>query len=346
MGFDIEVSEEEQRPLRTDPKSGIELKDELSGELTVNTKLNTNTGDNVQSVPVGGALSKPAAYWKNLSLAMVLDEILFPDILPTYELPVLTLSSPNNLLREVGETINHTFEIRGYKNDAGGFTGMQLDRNFDGIWSGAFTTTPIADVPDQFDYANPNNPNFMYSKNYNESYVLPKGNTFWRAYATYQNGLVKLDNKGIVDARPLEILNINAGQLGSTFTSNVVTVTAIYPVFWGVSTSLLTAADIEILIENGSTNKLFIEEAEDISIEFEAAGQYLWFAYWQGLATKNKWFVNSFNTGNIGAGSNLFGAPTVRDINSPQGLWSNVDFKIHVSNYPTTTYGVMELRNS
>lgn len=346
MGWDIEVPDEDQRPLITDPESGIELRPEINGDLTVNTILNVVTGDGVDSVPVGGAISKPASYWKSLSLAKILDEILFPDILPTYTIPLLTLTTVPVGLKEVGESVNQVFNIRGYKNDGGSVVGMQLDRNFVGIWTGAFTTNFTADVPDQFGYADPNNPNLIYGKDYSENYVLPKGDTLWRAYATYQNGLPKLNNKGVVDSRPLAVLNANAPQLGSTVSSNAITVTADYPIFWGVSASPLTAAAIEAIIEAGTANKVLVNAADTISITYAASGQYLWFAYWAGYTTKTKWYVNGFNNGTIGGSSNLFGNEQTRNLNSPSGLWTGIDFKIHISNYPTTTQGVMELRNT
>ncbi len=345
MGFDIEISGEEQRPLRTDPKSGIDLIEELSGDLTVNTKLNSDTGDNVQSVPVGGAESKPAAYWKNLSLAMVLDEILFPDIMPTYIIPELTLASPTIPLKEVGETVNQVFQIRGYKNDAGLFSDLKLERNNSVIWDDVFTTTPISDIPDQFDYANPNNPNFMYSKDYTDSFVLPKGLTTWQAIGTYGAGIAKQNNKNITDVSTEAVRSVNAPQSGSTFGSNIISAIADYPIFWGISNSLLSAADIETLIEAGNATKVLVSADGTIPISFNAAGQYLWFAHWAGYTTKSKWWVNDFNTGVIGGSNNLFGSPITRIVTSPTGLWSNIDFKIYVSKYPTTTSGVMELRN-
>lgn len=346
MGFDIEVPGEEQRPLRTDLQSGIELIEELSGDLTVNTKLNTNTGDNVDSVPVGGAISKPAAYWKNLSLAKVLDEILFPDIMPTYTIPEIVLTTSSLPLKEVGESVSQVFQIRGYKNDAGAFSDLKLERNDSVIWDGAFSTVPISDIPDQFDYANPNNPNYMYSYDYSESHVLTKGLTTWRAFGTYGNGLPKQNNKNITDIRAMAVRSVNAPQLSSTFGSNIISVTADYPIFWGLSASPLSAAAIEAIIEAGTANKVLVSAADSIAITYAASGQYLWFAHWAGYTTKTKWYVNAFNTGNIGGSTNLFGDATTRIVTSPTGLWTDVDFKIHVSNYPTTTYGVMELRNA
>lgn len=346
MGFDIEVPGEEQRPLRTDPRSGIDLIEELSGDLTVNTKLNSDTGDNVDSIPVGGAISKPAAYWKNLSLAMVLDEILFPDVLPTYTVPVLTLNTAAVALKEVGESINQVFEIRGYKNDAGIFTDLTLQRLGGTIWDDVFTTISITDIPDQFDYANPNNPNFGYVKDYTESHVLTKGVTTWQAFGVYSNGLAKQNNKNVTDIRAFAVRNVNAPQLGSSIGSNVISVTADYPIFWGLSASPLTAAAIEAIIEAGTANKVLVNAADTISITYAASGQYLWVAYWAGYTTKTKWYVNGFNNGVIGGASNLFGDQETRNLNSPTGLWTGIDFKIHVSNYPTTTQGVMELRNT
>jgi hypothetical protein len=52
------------------------------------------------------------------------------------------------------------------------------------------------------------------------------------------------------------------------------------------------------------------------------------------------------NSGGIGGSGNLFGSPIIQSVTSPSSYWSSINFDIYISNYQTTTTGVMQLRNS
>ena len=124
-------------------------------------------------------------------------------------------------------------------------------------------------------------------------------------------------------------------------TSSLYTVTSIYPFFYGVSVSAPTPN--QALINSGT--KVVSSSNGTISVTFGASLQYLWFAIPQTSTDKTKWFVDALNNGNIGTGSDLFNNDTITPINSPTALWSGINYRIYISNYATTTSGVMQLQN-
>ena len=63
---------------------------------------------------------------------------------------------------------------------------------------------------------------------------------------------------------------------------------------------------------------------------------------------KNKvYYVNDLNKANFGP-SGLFNTYTTGSIDSPDGYWNNVSYKIYIGNYQTdtTSFGQMQLRTS
>lgn len=126
------------------------------------------------------------------------------------------------------------------------------------------------------------------------------------------------------------------------FNSSNYTVNSIYPIFFGISNSVPTAN--QALIDSGT--KQVVQSTGNLNITFGASGQYLWFAHPASNTTKTKWYVNALNNGNIGTISDLFNAPTSVSIDSPTVMWNGIAYKIYISNFPTTTAGNMELKNS
>jgi hypothetical protein len=124
-------------------------------------------------------------------------------------------------------------------------------------------------------------------------------------------------------------------------TSGLFTVSSIYPVFYGVSVSAPTAN--QALVNSGT--KSVVNSTGTVNITFGASLQFLWFAIPQSSTDKTKWFVDSLNNGNIGTGADLFNNDTIVTIDSPTALWTGVNYRIYISNYATTTSGVMQLQN-
>lgn len=129
---------------------------------------------------------------------------------------------------------------------------------------------------------------------------------------------------------------------GTPFNSNLFSIQFLYPYFYGVSNTIPSVSQSTI----NSGTKVVASSNSTINITFNATVQYLWFAIPTTSTAKTRWFVDTLNQGNIGTPTDLFGAPTVFNINSPTGLWSNVSYRMYISNFQTTTNGVMQLRNS
>lgn len=124
------------------------------------------------------------------------------------------------------------------------------------------------------------------------------------------------------------------------FTSNNFTVNSIYSFFFGISNTVPTAN--QALINSGI--KSVAQSTGTLNVTFGANNQYLWFAHPASNTTKTKWFVNALNNGNIGTISDLFNAPI--NVSITTVLWVGVLYKVYISNFPTTTTGNMELKNS
>jgi len=286
------------------------------------------------------------------------NDLLFPTVNPTYTIPTISIGGVGNSTREVGTTLSLSITASATKNDSGNFTQLRVLRDGSALVTDTtMTISSATDVPDQFGYSNPNNPNSGFTLNsspYSESYTVPapggsstSTSTQYRVDGNYDAGLAKNDNKGSVDTRTPVVRSVNAPQAASNnFQSSQYTYTGIYPYFWGVSTTQPTASDIVDEITGGTANKVLSSASSTITITFGASSQYLWFAHFTNYTNKTVWYVDALNSGSIGGGTNLFGTPTTNSVNSPDGYWSGINFEIYISNYQTSTTGSMQLRNS
>lgn len=329
---------------------GVEASfNDTSKELSLSTKYNTSIGDNVQSVAVGGAAAAPASDWKEKTIIQALDTILFPTLLPTYTIPTITLTGNQNGQKEVGEVINQVLTLNGNKNDAGAFTSLTIKRTSTGNDLGTTTSptiTALANVADQFGYSNPNNPNQRFTYIFTDTYTLPYGNTTWKGSGTYNDGLPKKDNKGIDDSRNFALRTTSAPQSAGTIETSALTITAIYPYYWGVSSSQPTESSIATLIENGdsSVNRVLANSSGTITIAPNASSQYIWFAHASVYTPKTKWFNTTLNQGNIDSGEFIL-SPVTQSITAANNIWTNIPFEVYISGYATSTSGNYEFRN-
>lgn len=286
------------------------------------------------------------------------NDLLFPTVNPTYTIPTISIGGVSNSTREVGTTLSLSITASATKNDAGDFTQLRVLRDGSALVTDTtMTISSASDIPDQFGYSDPNNPNSGFTLNsspYSESYTVPapggsstSTSTQYRVDGNYDAGLAKNDNKGNTDTRTPAVRSANAPQASSNnFQSSQYTYTGIYPYFWGVSTSQPSDVDIVNAITGGTANKVLSSAANTITITFGASSQYLWFAHFTNYTNKTVWYVDALNSGSIGGPTNLFGTPTTNSVNSPDGYWSGINFEIYISNYQTSTTGSMQLRNS
>jgi hypothetical protein len=286
------------------------------------------------------------------------NDLLFPTVNPTYTIPTISIGGVSSSTREVGTTLSLSITASATKNDAGDFTQLRVLRDGSALVTDTtMTISSASDVPDQFGYSNPNNPNSGFTLNsspYSESYTVPSPvgsststSTQYRVDGNYNAGQAKNDNKGNVDTRSPAVRSSNAPQSASNnYLSTQYTYTGIYPYFWGVSTTQPSASDIVNQITGGTANKVLSSASSTITITFGASSQYLWFAHFSNYTNKTVWYVDALNSGSIGGGTNLFGTPTTNSVDSPDGYWSGINFEIYISNYQTSTSGSMQLRNS
>jgi hypothetical protein len=310
------------------------------------TLYNTLVPDTQLSVEVGGAAPAPASEWKSLTLIEVLNRILFPTLFPTYTLPAISFETSESGVKEIGSTISQVLSITGTKNDAGAFSSLSFYKNSSKI-SESTSLTPVGTtaIPSQFGFADPNNPNYTYTYQYTNSLSVTPGDTSWYGTGVYGAGLPKPESSGTLDTRAAQILSIDAPQSAYYLSSSPITVQGIYPYFWGKSSTPVSDDDIATAISTGVANKVVTSAAGSVPATFNADAEYIWFAIQGSYTTKTKWFNTSLNQGDISPTGFIL-PPVTKLVNSPDGYWSGIQYKIYKSAYATTTSGSIELRNS
>jgi hypothetical protein len=307
--------------------------------------------NDVGGLPSGTAVSDLTGY----TFVQMFNDILFPTVYPTYTIPTITLQGLNSGTHEVGSTVAIDINAYGVKNDAGIYSTLYVRENSSVVLTdNSPTTSSVTNLSPQFGFTNRNNPNSGFTSFiYSDTLTVPApsvGNTSTTTYdaqGDYLSGNTLYNNKGVLDDRVYDVRESDAPQSGSNgFTSSPPkTITGIYPYFWGVSSTEPTASSIASTISSGGANKVLSQANGTISITFNATEEYLWFAHLGNYTTKTKWYVAEDNKGNIGGTSDLFGAVSTTSVNSPETYWSGINFKVYISNYPTTTEGEMDLLN-
>jgi hypothetical protein len=148
----------------------------------------------------------------------------------------------------------------------------------------------------------------------------------WTNTVTYLSGATPVyDSKGAI-LQPALIS-------GTTTPAQSVSITGIYPYFWGISNTTPVAG--QLLINSGT--KVLATSSGPVTVTFNASDKYLWLAIPTG-ANKIKWQgSNSLsNTETIPGG--LFPAKTNATVNSPTSLWSSQVYDFYISSYKTNTY--------
>jgi hypothetical protein len=327
--------------LTAEPNVGLEIN---SGTIT--TVYNTLISDDVQSIAVGGATAQPASTWKSKNIVEVLDTILFPDVAPTYTVPTISISGSQSGIKEIGSTLSQSLTLIAVENDAGVFTGLTITRSGTSIANSANPTgTTTTSIASQFGYTDPNNPNYSYTLSATDSVTVVNGSTSWSGTGTYSAGLPKQNNKGVTDTRTATVRSTSAPQSASSISASTITVTGIYPYFWGKSSTQPSASSIAAAILAGTTNKVLTAANGTVTVTYGAVGEYVWLAHAASYTAKTVWYNTELNRGNIGAG-NFILAPVTQAVSSPDTYWSTVNFSIYISDGATTTNGALEFRNS
>ena len=335
------------------PNTGLKYT-ALSAQTIYNTTIDVNL---VTPITVGGIpAGTSAGSLTGKSFVDLFDDLLFPTVQPTYTIPTIIITSPIGLTQEVGVTITPVLTLDGIKNDAGQFTLLNIYRNsvqIDTTISPAITLQ--TNIAAQFGYADENNPNYKYTLVKTDTgLIIPPtvsispSLTIYNGIGSYNSGTFKKNNKGIYDIRPAQVRSVSASQNSSTgFVSNNIIINGWYPYFYGKTSTVKTFSDIVSIIQSGvGYTKVVANGDGTLNMSFNAVAEWPWFVVFSPFANKIKWqdSTNPLNNGNIGLVlTDLFSAPTTLSVNSPDGLWSGINFKIYVAQ-KITTLGTCDIR--
>lgn len=227
---------------------------------------------------------------------------------PNYVAPTsLLTSTPSTNGLEIGQSVNVDLNLGFTQNNAGAETSRTINKNGSPL-GGTTDTITISSTP-----------------------VVYQGNI------VYGQGAVLNNVAGIPD--PLG--RINAGNVDS----NPVSYSGIYPWFWLKSSSPISAADMQAAIAAGTATKVIGSSANDLNVPYAPNGEYLAVAYPATSTTKTRWRVTDLSQGNVPGG--VFSGQTTLPVNSPEGRWSGINFKIHTTPLLTNPSApIIQLRNS
>lgn len=290
-----------------------------------------NTGYNCYSptsVSVGGILSNTNISGKNTF--ELFENILSPVLNPELSNPFTSV----DVIVE-GHEGEHTFEI-GYNLDNATVVTC-LNRGcinpkynavcdkrsgapYDYVYSGNIINGIFCNTMDAYDIRDIS------------GYEIIEGEQSIDTCVCYLSGPQPYNNRGVVYNTPL--------PLGITPKSSVV-LCGILPWYWGISDS--PNVDGRCVSSYGycGVGGKCVEEVKNntICVDFQPHQlndpKYLWFAIPNCAENRSRWFVSENNCGNIGAVSDLFSSAYVCKVDSYEGYWTECDYKIYVSHYPT-----------
>jgi hypothetical protein len=225
---------------------------------------------------------------------------------PTYTQPTSSINNVTNTY-EIGTTQSISITQTFIQNDAGVKISEIINKNNIGVSTGS-----------------------TYSENL---IIVPT--TIYNGSVTYSAGTCKVNNIGVVDC-------IGRIQSGTT-NSSTRTVSGIYPVYYLKSNSPITGVDMQNAINNGTANKIVVNSTGTISLPFNLSSEYMAIAYPSTSTTKTVYYVSVLDTGPI---SGVFPNFSVLNVNSSNGYWTNISYKIHTSNLLNNSASVIELRNN
>jgi hypothetical protein len=301
----------------------------------------TQSGDNVviySSGSTGGGvynLSSPAAITVGGITAgtpltgktsfQLFEELLVPALPPAVSAPSNTFAktSPSGSQFEVGQTIGLTF-------------GATFSRGLiNPLYFGTppYVSVPRSGLPTFYNYTGTGLPaspvssgGLLTNTQTVPSYGVLAGSQSWSGTVTYASGATAVyDSKGTI---------LQPALPSGTTSAQSVSVTGIYPYFWGISDTAPVAG--QLLINSGT--KVVATSSGPVTVTYNASDKYLWLAIPTG-ANKIRWTGSNSPTNTEVIPGGLFPAKiTQTGINSPTSLWSGQSYDFYISNYKTSTY--------
>ena len=171
--------------------------------------------------------------------------------------------------------------------------------------------------------------------------VVVSGSNNWSVLVNHDAGTGDyFDNKGNPET------NLDASRVSGTVSDNSSSpnITGVYPYFYLKSASPITASSMATAIANGTATKVVASSTGTLNIPYNVSSQYLAVAYPSTSTTKTAYYVTALDNGAITV---VFDAVTTQSVNSPDGYWSGVNYKIHTSKSALTNSNpTIQLRNS
>jgi len=259
--------------------------------------------------------------------------------LASYTPPEISISASNYYL-EVGSSTQNQISVELSKNDAGSAVEISLlkdDSLFDS--ENSLYGVQIQDIPNQFGFENPNNPNLRYDAVFYDSSQVQLDSFKYTAIAVYLAGSPKKHSSYGLDTRVFGLRNSNAPQgADSNFSSDDLFVAGVYPYYYGVSDVPMTGQSIQDLLNTNdpSINATLSDNSGDITIQYDSNDEYLWFAQAGVYDQKNIW-KDANSSGGIEDGGFIenTGVYQLSSVN-----WSGVDYTLYQTPSKTTSYEV------
>lgn len=125
--------------------------------------------------------------------------------------------------------------------------------------------------------------------------------------------------------------------------SNPFTIQSVYPIFKGTfSSASLTVArpsagDIDI---TANINRMVAISTGDVTLAINSlTDDYVWVAIPTTSDAFSKWIIDTDDKGEMGSGC-LFPTPESANLTSPNGFWTDIPYRIYISNYPTSVSNI------
>jgi hypothetical protein len=278
------------------------------------------------AITLGGVSAGTQLTGKTLSC--IIETLLVPTLNPSLQAPFNTLSiNPSNTIYEVGAqvglqataTFNRGLVTPVYDSGPSTRTGYVSFFNYTAFGA---SCPPVAPSPS----TNLSNTISLLP------YTILAGNNTISSTVSYLHGEYAKDSTGA---------DWIAGGCcaNGTTGAQTVTLTGLYPWFWGKSATLPVAG--QTLINTGT--KVIASSAGAITVpNFGATDEYIWFAIPSTSPSRTFWqdITNTSNNGVIPGA--LFPTMTPVTVNSfPSGLWSSQSYKFYISGYKTSVnYGI------
>ena len=291
--------------------------------ITINEVPSSETTSDITSTTTVGAINAGEIVPAGTNIQELAELLLNKTFNPTFVNPTFALTN-NAGLREVGSLFNVTLTFNFNR-------GKILGKLDNGIWNPTMLQDYRAGTATSYllnGVSGSNN-----SASFNVTTIL--GNNNLSGSVTYGIGVQPKDSKNNNYDNPLP---------SGTSPVQSTSFEGIYPYFYYKSTSPITPAIMQSAIANGQAIKVLASSTGTITVDFDANGEYIAVAYPAISTTKTIWHVNALDNGEIPGG--VLGSENTLPCNSPENLWNNVLFKIHVSPGLLTQSNPIQFKNS